>query len=95
MEESIYIEIFFASIFAFFIACLVSAGMNYKILTRFAGYFRISNKYGDENLFYYYLNNKNIDWIYVRDFPKKMIFKNCHYLMLKFTALRMGSLTVA
>jgi len=74
MDSSIYIDIVTASLFAFLIAFLAAACVNYKILTKFAQRLKISNKYGDENLFYYYLNNKNIDWIYVRDFPKNMTY---------------------
>lgn len=41
--------------------------INFKVFNAVARKLKISNKYGDENLFSYYLNAKEIDWIYVRD----------------------------
>jgi len=74
LERSSYWEIGLACIIAGLLSLLASYAVNHKWLTRFARYCRISNKYGDENLFYYYLNNRNIKWVYIRDFPKKMTY---------------------
>lgn len=41
--------------------------VNKKYLTRFAQRFGISNKYGDENLFSYFLNSPDVFWVYLRD----------------------------
>lgn len=40
---------------------------NKKLLVRAAQHLGISNKYGDENLFSYFLNSPDVQWIYVRD----------------------------
>jgi len=64
--SAIYIDIITASIFSIFIAAIASACDNYKIFTRIARYCKISNKYGDENLFSYFLNSNEIDWVYIR-----------------------------
>ncbi|WP_162455433.1 hypothetical protein [Pseudoxanthomonas kalamensis] len=41
--------------------------VNKKHLTRFAQLLGISNKYGDENLFSYFLNSPDVLWVYLRD----------------------------
>ena len=41
--------------------------VNKKHMTRFAQRFGISNKYGDENLFSYFLNSPDVLWVYLRD----------------------------
>ncbi|SRR6266571_7119671 len=48
---------------AFFISWLVK----YKLINKFAQRIGVSLKFGDENLYSYYLNAEEIDWIYVRD----------------------------
>jgi hypothetical protein len=40
---------------------------NKKLLQKFASKFSISNKYGDESLFYFFLNSEDIEEVYVRD----------------------------
>ena len=50
-----------------FIAVAAVYCVNKKHMVRFAQRFRISNKYGDENLFTYYLNSPDVCWVYVRD----------------------------
>jgi len=49
--------------------------VNYKIFHKFAQKLLISQKYGDENLYSYYLNAKEIDWVYVRDFERKLTYQ--------------------
>lgn len=41
--------------------------VNKKIATRFGQWIGVSNKYGDENLFSYFLNSRDVSWVYVRD----------------------------
>lgn len=41
--------------------------VNKKHMTRFAQRLGISNKYGDENLFSYFLNSPDVSWVYLRD----------------------------
>ncbi|MFA6979666.1 MAG: hypothetical protein WC209_10115 [Ignavibacteriaceae bacterium] len=60
-------EVIFATILSVPIAFLFSWLINFKLFNKVAKYLRITNKYGDENLFSYYLNAKEIDWLYVRD----------------------------
>ena len=41
--------------------------VNKKHMTRLAQKLGISNKYGDENLFSYFLNSPDVLWVYIRD----------------------------
>lgn len=52
---------------ALFIGLVVSAIDHFKILNWFAKKIKISNKYGDENLYSHFLNASNVSEIYVRD----------------------------
>jgi hypothetical protein len=60
-------EVLYATIAAPFVAAIATAINSWKVLTKLADWLKISNKFGDENLFSYYLSSKNIDWVYVRD----------------------------
>ncbi|MBU2887183.1 hypothetical protein KO507_15560 [Gilvimarinus agarilyticus] len=51
------------------VAFFASWTINFKLFNKFAQKINVSTKYGDENLYSYYLNAEEIDWIYVRD-PK-------------------------
>lgn len=62
-------EIFLAACLSLPTAFLASWLITYKVFNKIAQALRLSAKYGDENLYSYYLNAKEIDWIYVRD-PK-------------------------
>ena len=48
---------------AFFASWLI----NYKLFNKLAQKLGVSNKFGDENLFSYYLNAHEIDWVYLRE----------------------------
>lgn len=50
-------------IVGFFISYLIQ----HKILYRVAWKYNVSSKYGDDSLYYHYLNKNEVDWVYVRD----------------------------
>lgn len=50
-----------------FIALAAVYCVNKKHMIRFAQKYGISNKYGDENLFSYFLNSPDVFWVYLRD----------------------------
>lgn len=53
----------------------VSTGIDqYKLINKFGKYIKLSNKYGDENLFSYFLNAKEVDEVYVRDIENKLTY---------------------
>lgn len=47
---------------------------NNKMITRFARKFKIADKYGEENLYSYFLNSKEVTEVYVRDIPNDLTF---------------------
>jgi hypothetical protein len=49
------------------VAFLASTLVNRKLITNLASKFGVSNKYGDENLFSFFLNSPGIDWVYIRE----------------------------
>jgi hypothetical protein len=63
LDEVAYSTLFFSPL----VAVVASLIVNYKLINKIAQKFRISQKYGDENLFSYFLNSKDVYWIYVRD----------------------------
>jgi hypothetical protein len=60
-------EVFFASIISPLIAFSASAIINFKLLNKLAQILKVSFKFGDENLFSFFLNSEEVDWVYVRD----------------------------
>jgi len=60
-------EILFTSFCGLILGFVVTAFIQKKILFRFAKIFNVSDKFGDENLYMYFLNAKEIDWVWVRD----------------------------
>jgi len=61
------IEICLATLIAIPVAYFVSTLVNRKVFNKVAQKIGVTTKYGDENLYSFYLNAKEIDWIYVRD----------------------------
>lgn len=68
-------EVIFATAISPFIAFAAAFLVNHKVFNEIARRFRVSNKYGDENLFSFYLNAKEIDWVYVRDPKNKLTYE--------------------
>jgi hypothetical protein len=62
-----FTEVAWATALSPAIALLATICVNKKLVHRIAQRFGISNKYGDENLFSYFLNSPDIYWIYLRD----------------------------
>lgn len=69
------IEVIFATIISLPISLIAAFFINHKIFNKIATGLGISTKYGDENLFSYYLNANEIDWIYIRDIDKKLTYQ--------------------
>ena len=60
-------EVAIATLMAPFVAVAAVLTNNYKILNSIAQRAKISYKFGDENLFSYYLNRDDISWVWIRD----------------------------
>ena len=53
----------------------ICAGLdNYKFINRIGKFLKLTRKYGDENLYSYFLNASNVTEIYFRDIPKKITY---------------------
>jgi hypothetical protein len=70
-----WLEILYSIPVSIILSLVLITLINRKILGKFAKYFKISNKYGDEDLFYYFLNSNEINWIYVRDIKNNLTYK--------------------
>ncbi len=68
-------EVGLATGFSIPIAFLVSWIVNNKILINIAKYLRVSTKYGDENLYSFYLNSSEVDWVYIRDIERNLTYQ--------------------
>src|SRR5713226_1717384 len=68
-------EVFMASLLSIPVAFSAAFLVNFKTFHKLAQKLHVSQKYGDENLYSYYLNAKEIDWIYVRDFERNLTYQ--------------------
>ena len=86
------IEVFCATAFALPVALIASFCVNHKIFNKIARLLRVSTKFGDENLFSYFMGGKDVDWIYIRDKPDDLTYEgqvisfaenpSCHEMVL-------------
>lgn len=61
------IEVIFACVASVFLALILSKAIQEKWIFKIARKFKISYKYGDEDLYMFFLNAKETDWVWVRD----------------------------
>jgi len=68
-------EIALTCVFAILIGYLASAIINHKLLFRSAKFLKVSKKFGDEDLWAYFLNSPEVTWVWVRDHTRKLIYE--------------------
>ncbi len=68
-------EIVLAVLLSFPLALGVSLVVNFKLINKLGKKLGVSTKFGDENLFSYYLNTEEIDWVYVRDVTNNLTYQ--------------------
>lgn len=68
-------EVIAATIISMLGSLLLSAAVNNKLFVKLAQDLKISSKYGDENLYSYYLNAQSIDWVYIRDKENNLTYQ--------------------
>ncbi len=73
--DIIFSEVLLATLLSVPIALLATYLINHKIFNKLATSCGVSRKYGDENLFSYYLTSDDIDWVYVRDIPNRLTYQ--------------------
>jgi len=61
-----YSEVIWASIICIILGFIISKLDHSKLINTYARKWNISNKYGDENLYSYFLNSPDVNWVYVR-----------------------------
>lgn len=71
-----YREVAFVSIVSVLIGISLSYILNYKLIYRFAHFFKVSNRFGDSNVWSYVFNLKQdqIGWVTVRDHERDLIY---------------------
>ncbi|RZL51089.1 MAG: hypothetical protein EOP00_01005 [Pedobacter sp.] len=69
-----YGEIMCASLAAIIISIITVKVSHYNLLNKLAFKFKISNKYGDENLYSNFLNENCLAWVYVKDIPNEIVY---------------------
>jgi len=57
------------------VSFIVAACVQHKVVTRIGNLMKVTSKYGDENLYSYFLNAKENDWIYVRDQENSLTYE--------------------
>ena len=68
-------EVFFASLLSLPVSFFAAFLINRKVFFKFGSKIGVTSKYGDENLFSYYLNAKEIDWLYIRDIENNLTYQ--------------------
>lgn len=67
-------EIFSAVVVSILLGVAASFAINKKWFNRIAQRLRVTEKYGDESLFYFFLNSPNVSWIRIRIAEDDLIF---------------------
>ncbi len=73
-KEIPYPVIIKASIISVFVGLIATGLDHYKLINRFGKWIKLTNKYGDENLYSYFLNAKEVDEVYVRDIENNLTY---------------------
>lgn len=68
-------EVGCATVLAIPLAYAVSAIINYKLINKLGQRLKVTTKYGEENLFSFYLNAKEILWVYIRDIENNLTYQ--------------------
>lgn len=68
-------EIIFATIIAFFLSLLISLILNNGWLHIIARKLKITNQFGEKDVWQYLFNSPELSWITVRDFSTNMIYQ--------------------
>lgn len=69
-----YLEIFAASIISIILGFVITYIDHHKLVIKIAKKLGVTNKYGDENLFSYFLNSPDTQWVYIRDIDKSLCY---------------------
>ena len=70
-----YSEIAYTCTLSVIQSFIIAAAIQNKWLFKLSKFLHVSFKYGDENLFSFFLNSKEINWVYVRDFKNNLTYR--------------------
>lgn len=70
-----FAEVAGATLLSLPVAFIAAFTINHKVVHKLAKKLGVSIKYGDENLYSFYLNAQEIDWVYVRDVERKLTYQ--------------------
>jgi hypothetical protein len=74
-SKEIPFEAVIKAILASVLIGFICAGLdNYKIINRIGKFLRLTTKYGDENLYSYFLGADNVNEVYFRDIPNNITY---------------------
>ena len=68
------IEILFCLPLSLIIEYIISYIIQSKRIFKIAQALKVSNKFGDDSLYYHYLNRNNVDWVYIRDIKNGLTY---------------------
>lgn len=69
-----YNEVLLACLISLPFGLLITYLDSKKVLNKIANKLNVSNKYGHENLFTFFLNSPDIEWVYIRDTNKGLTY---------------------
>jgi hypothetical protein len=69
-----YFEIVYASVLAMLLGVLAGVAYNKKVVFRVARAFRITNHYGDDDVWSYVMNSDDVEWLFVRDHEVGLVY---------------------
>ncbi|MDX2062673.1 MAG: DUF6338 family protein [Bacteroidia bacterium] len=67
-------EVTLASLLALLVAVLTAKGTQKRWLNRFGQWLSITDKYGDDTLFMYFLSTKEVNEVYVRNYQTEKVY---------------------
>lgn len=68
-------EVLIATMISVLLAFLISAGINHKLLHRFAKKLKITKKFGQLDVWSYTFDSPDIGWVIVRDLDKDLMYQ--------------------
>jgi hypothetical protein len=69
------LEIVAAVLLAIPVSFIASACVYHKVISTVGHWMHVTSKYGDENLYFYFMNMKDNEWIYVRDKENNLTYE--------------------
>ncbi len=69
-----FFEIFYASLIAVLVGLASGMLYNKKVVFRIARSLRITQHYGDDDVWSYVTNSDDVEWLFVRDHPRELVY---------------------